>query len=63
MGNVYNSIGRMYTEQHEINTALNIADALYYGSSCNYNYCDCGCTVERFNQIKKQVFNLICSEV
>ncbi len=53
----------MYTEQHEINTALNIADALYYGSSCNYNYCDCGCTVERFNQIKKQVFNLICSEV
>ena len=63
MKNIYNKINDMFVDGAEKNTALNIADALYYGFTASYKVNDCGTTPERYKEIKRQVFTLICSEV
>ena len=60
---VYNKIDSLFVDSAEKNTALNIADALYYGSICSYNNCDCGCTPEQFKKIRNQVIAFMCEEV
>ena len=63
MKNIYNKIDNLFIDTAEKNTAINIADALYYGFTASYEINDCGTTLERFNEIKRQVFILICNEV
>ena len=59
MNNVYNSIDKTFKPQAEKLTALNIADALYFGSATHYILCNAGVTVERFKEIKQIVFNIM----
>ena len=63
MKNIYNKIDGLFVDTAEKNTAINIADALYYGFTATYEVNDRGTTPERYNEIKKQIFNLMCEEV
>lgn len=63
MNRVYNSIDKTFRKNTEKQTALNIANALYFGSSTYYILCNAGVTVERFNEIKKIVFDMMTMEV
>ena len=62
MKSIYNKINKLFIDTAEKNTALNVADALYYGFTATYEVNDCGTTPERYNEIKKQVFSLMCGE-
>lgn len=59
MNTVYKTIDKTFKLQAEKLTALNIADALYFGSATYYILCNAGVTVERFNEIRKIVFNIM----
>lgn len=54
MKNIYNKINELYIDTAEKNTAINIADALYYGFTASYEVNDCGTTPERYKEIKNK---------
>lgn len=62
MKNIYNKIDSLFVDTAEKNTAINVADALYYGFTATYEVNDCGTTPERYNEIKNIVFALMCGE-
>ena len=62
MREVYLTIKKIFTKGYERNTAQNIADGFYYGFSTRYDFCDCGVTVERFEEIKQIVLDIMTGE-
>ena len=62
MNDIYNKIDSKFKTIPEKNTALNIADNLFYGYSFNYNIVNCGVTLKQYKKIFDYVFELMAND-